>query len=122
MTTNPQLSGPAAGLAALLLASAPLLLAPSSAAADDRTKAQIEHEETLTTPNKAQIEHRETVRDQVSTSNTKVDAPARPSPVSGNDGAAVWQLALSAALGAALVGGGVIGARQMTQHRHALPA
>ena len=114
----------AAGLSTLVLCSAPLLL-PASAAADAGGKAAVEHAERLAAgtaePNKAQIEQRE--RQERSTGGTtRPDSPAvqapAPAPASGAGGAAAWQLALSAALGATLAGGVLVANRQVSSHRH----
>lgn len=120
-----QTSRPAAAVAAFALSALALLLSPTDASADTAggpTKAGIEHSERLAAGadglSKAQIEQRE--REQRTTGGGAQQqlAPSSPSSSSGT-GAAAWQLALSAALGAALTGGIVVASRQVT-HRHAV--
>jgi hypothetical protein len=111
----------AAGATGLALCTLPLLVPAAVADTHEpRTKAQIEHAERLgggqNHPTKAQVEQRE--RDQASTGQGQQrNAPA--TPASGDD-AAVWQLALSAALGAAVAGGIVLTSRQVSHHRQAV--
>jgi len=120
-----QTSRPAAALAAFALSAVALLLVPTDAAADTArgaTKAGVEHSERLAAGadglSKAQIEQRE--REQRTTGGGAQQQPAPSSPSSsGGTGAAAWQLALSAALGAVLTGGVVVASRQVT-HRHAV--
>jgi hypothetical protein len=86
------------------------------------TKAQIEHAEVvarLAGTTKAQVEHAERVRlSQDSAAPTTVPAPSRPAAAPGD--ATNWQLALSAALGAAVAGTGVVAARRLGQHAAAV--
>jgi len=113
-------SRPAAAVAGFALSALPILLMPSAAAADTAprgasttptTKAAIEHAERQVADagptSKAQIEHRE--RGQRGTAADQGGSRAPLSPTapssSGDTGAAAWQLALSAALGAAVTGG-----------------
>jgi hypothetical protein len=112
----------AAGATGLALCTLPLLVPAAVADTHEpRTKAQIEHAERLgggqNHPTKAQVEQRE--RDQASTGQGQQrNAPA--TPASGGDDAAAWQLALSAALGAAVTGGIVLTSRQVSHHRQAV--
>jgi uncharacterized protein HemX len=101
----------------LALSALPLVLLPAAALAttDPGPKAAIEHAERQaagpTHPTKAQIEHRE----------AQPPAPARHTqqPQSGSTGdAALWQLAISAGLGAALTGAVVVTSRRVGQHHH----
>ena len=102
----------------LTLSVLPAVLLPVSAVAATTfpsPKAAIEHAERqaagATQPNKAQIEHHE----------AQLPAPASqdPQPESGSTGdAAVWQLALSAGLGAALTGAVIVISRRVGQHHH----
>jgi hypothetical protein len=99
----------------LALSAMPLVLLPAAALAttDPGPKAAIEHAEhqaaATTHPTKAQVEHRE----------ARPAAPADPQPVSASTGdAAAWQLAMSAALGAALTGAVVVTSRRIGRHRH----
>ena len=101
----------------LALSALPLVLLPAAALAttDPGPKAAIEHAERQaaepTEPNKAQIEHHE----------AQLPGPAThdSQPVSGSTGdAALWQLAMSAGLGAALTGAVVVTSRRVGQHRH----
>jgi hypothetical protein len=102
-----------------------LLFIPSGAAAAaepvSTTKAGIEHAERMAAGeaglSKAQIERGE--RASNAGSGPERRAPAGD-PVSGNNGAAQWQLAFSALLGAAVTGGVVLATRQVNQHRHAI--
>lgn len=95
---------------ALALSALPLVLVPAAAATatGPSTKAAIEHAEQQaaapTHPAKAQVENDE------STSTRSAGQQITPSP-RPSDGleAAAWQLALSAALGALLTGGVVVG-------------
>ncbi len=115
----------AAAGAALTLSTLPLLPAIATADGDGHpTTAQIEYAERQAANRghltKAQIEEAErTNGTQRSTSEDAGSLPRR-APVSGGDDAAAWQLALSAALGAALTGAAVLGSRQATRHRHAV--
>jgi hypothetical protein len=87
----------------------------------DLTKAQIEHAEHTATgptdPTKAQVEQRK--RQQGLSGAGQGTAPSTPVS-SGTGDAAAWQLALSAALGATLMGGIVLVSRQVSQHRQAV--
>lgn len=125
-----QTSRPAAAVAALALSALPILLGPSGATAssapDGATKAGIEHAERLSLagdgPTKAQIERQEREQSAANASqggSRQQRPPSSPSSP-GDTGAAAWQLALSAALGAALTGGVVVASRQVTHHRHAV--
>ena len=98
---------------ALGLSALPLVLLPAAAGADTAptTKAAIEHAEqqatTPTHPSKAQVEHDEIVPTQ--------PAGQEVTPSSSSSGgvdAAAWQLALSAALGALVTAGVVVGSRR----------
>ena len=100
---------------ALALSALPLVLLPTVALAttDPGPKAAIEHAERqaagATQPNKAQIEHHE--------AQLPVPASHDPQPESGSTGdAALWQLAMSAGLGAALTGAVVVTSRRIGQH------
>ena len=102
---------------ALALTAMPLVLLPAAALAttDPSPKAAIEHAEMQaagpTHPPKAQIEHHE--------AQLPVPASHDPQPQSGSTGdAALWQLAMSAALGAALTGAVVVTSRRMGQRHH----
>ena len=102
---------------ALALSALPLVLLPAVALATTGPgpKAAIEHAERqaaeATRPSKAQIEHRE--------AQLPVPASQEPQPESGSTGdAALWQLAMSAGLGAALTGAVVVTSRRVGQHRH----
>jgi hypothetical protein len=120
MTRTVHAAAAAAGLALFTLpVLVPVAVADTS---PSRTKAQIEHEEQRASidainPSKAQIEQRE--RQQNSAGEGQGTAPSTPVS-SGAGDAAAWQLALSAALGATLMGGIVLVSRQVTQHRHAV--
>ena len=101
----------------LALSALPLVLLPAVAHAttDPGPKAAIEHAERQaagpTQPTKAQIEHHE----------AQLSVPARhePQPGSGSTGdAALWQLAMSAGLGAAVTGAVVVTSRRVGQHHH----
>ncbi len=101
----------------LALSALPLVLLPAVALAttDPGPKAAIEHAERQaagpTQPNKAQIEHHE--------AQLPVPAGHEPQPESGSTGdAALWQLAMSAGLGAALTGAVVVTSRRIGQHSH----
>ena len=104
-----------AALAALALV---LLPAAALATTNPAPKAAIEHAERQAAvaaepdqPNKAQIEHHE--------AQVPVPASAHPQPESGSTGdAALWQLAMSAALGAALTGAVVVASRRMGPRPH----
>lgn len=117
------LSRPAAAVAALVLSALPCLVSPSSATADTATtKAGIEHVERLAAtsdhPSKAQIERQERESATVGgTDSRPVDVPSSPG---GSSDPVVWQLALSAAAGAALTGGAVIAGRKVNQQGHAV--
>jgi hypothetical protein len=102
---------------ALALSALPLVLLPAVALAttDPGPKAAIEHAEQLaadaTQPNKAQIEHHE--------AQLPVPAGHNPQPGPGSTGdPALWQLAVSAGLGAALTGAVVVTSRRIGQHHH----
>ena len=120
-----QTSRPAAAVAAFALSALAVLLGPTDASADTAggaTKAGIEHSERLAAgadgPSKAQIEQRE--REERTTGGGAKQQPAPSVPSSpGGSGAAVWQLALSAALGAVLTGGVILASRQVSQ-RHVM--
>lgn len=110
--------------AAFTLAASPLVLAPP-AVADGAGKAAIEYSERQATGSggltKAQIEQRE--REQAGSGGTRTGSstqqnPPPTIPAGGDSGAAAWQLALSAALGAVMAGGFVVAARQVGHHRH----
>jgi hypothetical protein len=101
----------------LALSALPLVLLPAAALAttDPGPKAAIEHAERQaagpTHPTKAQIEHHE----------ARPPGPAShdPKPGPGSTGdAALWQLAISAGLGAALTGAVVVTSRRVGQHHH----
>ena len=101
----------------LALSALPLVLLPAAALAttDPGPKAAIEHAERQaaepTQPTKAQIEHHE--------AQLPVPASHDPQPASGSTGdAALWQLAMSAGLGAALTAAVVVTSRRIGQHRH----
>jgi hypothetical protein len=120
MTRTSRAAAGATGLALCTLT----LLVPAAVAdtTQPRTKAQIEHAERLggeqNHPTKAQVEQRE--RAQASTGQGQQrNAPATP-PASSDGDATAWQLALSAALGAAVTGGIVLSSRQVSHHRHAV--
>jgi hypothetical protein len=112
----------AVGATGLALCTVPLLV--PAAVADTthpKTKAQIERAERLAAdqnrPTKAQVEQEERV--QASTGpGRQSNVPLTPPAPSDGD-AAAWQLALSAALGAAVTGGIVL-TRQVSHHRHAI--
>ena len=99
---------------ALALSTLPLVLFPAAAVADTApsTKAAIEHVEqkaaTPTHPSKAQVEHDELVP------SGRAGQQVTPSSTgsSGGADATAWQLALSAALGALITGGVVVGSRR----------
>jgi len=119
---------PAVTVAALALSAGSLLLIPSGAAADTSgrpaSKAAIEHAELqaagVDRPSKAQIEQRERQHGTAgATGSGSQQQPSSPSS-SGGTGAAAWQLALSAALGAVLTGGIVVASRQVTHHGRAV--
>jgi hypothetical protein len=101
----------------LALSALPLVLLPAAALAttDPGPKAAIEHAEMQaagpTHPTKAQVEHHE--------AQLPVPASHDPEPSSGSTGdAALWQLAMSAGLGAVLTGAVVVTSRRIGQHRH----
>jgi len=109
---RPSVAALTAALAALALV---LLPAAALATTNPAPKAAIEHAERQAAapnqPNKAQIEHHE----------AQAPVPASPhsQPESGSTGdAALWQLAMSAALGAALTGAVVVASRRMGQRHH----
>ena len=119
MTRTVHVAAAAAGLA---LFTGPVFL--PAAVADTSpltTKAQIEHAERAATgpshPTKARVEQRE--RQQSLSGEGQRTSPSTPVS-SGAGDAAAWQLALSAALGATLMGGIVLVSRQVSQHRHAV--
>jgi hypothetical protein len=122
------ISRPAAAVSTIVLSALCYLIVPSGANADAApvvgTKAGIEHAERLAAgepvpSTKAQIEHHERA-------SSLVDSPAREAPVGvpapSNNSVAAWQLAFSAALGAALTGGVLLAARQVNHHRQAVAA
>jgi len=133
-TTMSHLTNPAARLLLALSAVPAVLLLPTSAAADagtPSTKAQIEHAELqsagTTSLTKAQIEHSERTSATATGATTTTTRTTTVQPVgisnsgsSGSGDAAAWQLALSAALGAAVTGGALVTARQVSAHRHPL--
>jgi hypothetical protein len=114
--------------AALTLAALPLL--PVVAVADTGphpSKAQIEYQERAAAasqhPTKAQVEYAE--RSQAgangpATADGSRSRTGTQAPISDNGDAAAWQLALSAAVGAALSGGVVLASRQVSRHRQAV--
>ena len=118
MTRTVHAAAAAAGLALVAL---PVFLPVAVADTTRSNKAQIEHAERAATgpngPTKAQIEQRE--REQGLTGEGQGTAPSTPVS-SGAGDAAAWQLALSAALGAAVMGGIVVVSRQVSQHQHAV--
>jgi len=102
---------------AVALAALSLVLLPAAALAttDPGPKAAIEHAERQaaapTHPTKAQVEHHE--------ARLSVPTSPDPQPASGlTSDAALWQLAMSAALGAALTGAVVVASRRMGQRHH----
>jgi hypothetical protein len=102
---------------AVALSALTLVLLPAAALAttDPGPKAAIEHAERQaagpTHPTKAQVEHHE--------AQLPVPAAHDPQPASGSTGdAALWQLAMSAALGAILTGAVVVTSRRMGQRHH----
>ena len=105
------------------LALVPLTVSTALADGSGQSKASIEHQERLGAAStsqpssKAQIEHQEmTAGDSSSRTSTSTSTdPAGSTPSSGD--AAAWQLAVSAALGAAVTGAAFLGARQMANHR-----
>lgn len=100
----------------LTLSTLPLVLLPAAALAttDPGPKAAIEHAERQaagpTQPTKAQVEHGE--------AQLPVPAQHDPQPLGSTGDAALWQLAMSAALGAALTGAVVVTSRRMGQRHH----
>jgi hypothetical protein len=107
------------------LAVTPLLCSAAAAAeggnSATRSKAAIEHDERVAAAapsTKAQIEHDEmTVRDTGTSGSEQSDRITNgQTPATGGD-AAAWQLAVSAALGAAVTGAAFVGARQVAHHR-----
>ena len=109
---RPRVAALAVALAALTLVQLPTA---ALATPDPGPKAAIEHAERqaagATQPNKAQIEHHE----------ARLPGPAthEPQPASGSTGdAALWQLAMSATVGAVLTGAVVVTSRRVGQHRH----
>ena len=105
----------AAGVAALLLSSAPLLV-PGTATAEPRPG----HEGTaagITAPNKAQIERQEMLNQLAPQDKAPATVQRDRVGVPTDGGTAIWQLALSALLGAG-VAGGAIAAAQQKNHRH----
>jgi len=117
----------AVGAAVLALGTLPLLV--PIAVADSTTsppKAQVEHDERSAGPahpTKAQIERDEHARASSGPGQPSAagggSAPSIPTGPNGGD-AAAWQLALSAALGAAVTGGVLLVSGQVRQHRHAV--
>jgi hypothetical protein len=115
---RPHLPHHRAAALALALSALTLVLLPAAALAATTfpsPKAAIEHAEMQaagpTHPTKAQVEHHE----------AQLPVPARhdPQPESGSTGdAALWQLAMSAGLGAVLTGVVVVTSRRIGQHRH----
>ncbi len=122
------LTNPSAARLLLALTVLPTaLLVPTIAAADSsapRTKAQIEHAEQLSahTVTKAQVEHAERASATTTATRTTTTTTTRSPVTSGAGGgdAAAWQLAVSAALGAALTGGVLITSRRIVDHRRPL--
>jgi hypothetical protein len=120
-----------AGLGAAALTAAALPLLPAIAVADDGphpSKAQIEYQERVAAatqhPTKAQIEYAERSRAAAgapasATAGSRSQTTSRV-PISDGGDAAAWQLALSAAAGAALTGGAVLASRQVSRHRQAI--
>lgn len=109
--------------AALTLSATPLVLAPP-AVADSGGKAAVEFAERQAAgsdgPSKAQIEQREREQAQSGGARAGGSSPQNPEstvPPGSDGGAAAWQLALSAALGAVMAGGVLVAARQVNQHR-----
>ena len=95
----------------------PLLIAPAAAADTVPRKAAIEHRELqgrAAHAPKAQIERQERLGNEGSSEQPR--GPVTPSS-GGDGGASSWQLALSAALGLGLVGGGAVAVRQVSHHR-----
>jgi hypothetical protein len=120
MTRTSRAAVGATGLALCIVA----VLVPAAVAdtTQPRTKAQIERAERLAAeqnrPTKAQVEQEE--RAQAPTGpGRQSNVPLTPSAPSDGD-AAAWQLALSAALGAAVTGGIVLTSRQVSHHRQAI--
>ena len=107
-----------AAAAGLALCTLPLC---ATADAATRTKAQIEHDELTAVatshPNKAQVEHRE--RAELA-ARQAARRPSQPSGGTASGDAATWQLALSAAFGAAATGGVVFVSRRVGQRRQAV--
>ena len=120
------LTKPAARLLLGLSALPAVLLLPTSAAADTgahRTKAQIEYAERQAASSapstQAQSEYAE--RQAAGTTAASLTRGHAGSRSGGSDNdAAAWQLALSAALGAAVTGGALVTAHQVAQHRRPL--
>jgi hypothetical protein len=117
MSHRPHRPRPRIAALAVALAALTLVLLPAAALAttDPGPKAAIEHAERQaagpTQPNKAQIEHHE--------AQLPVPATHEPQPASGSTGdAALWQLVMSAVLGAVLTGAVVVTSRRVGQHRH----
>lgn len=109
---RPRVAALTVALAALALV---LLPAAALATTDHGPKAAIEHAERQSAApthlTKAQVEQHET---QLS-----VPTTPDPQPTSGSTGdAALWQLAMSAALGAALTGAVLVTSRRMGQRHH----
>jgi hypothetical protein len=120
-----------AGLGAAALTVAALPLFPAVALADNDpqpNKAQIEYQERVAAASqhqtKAQIEYAERSQaaagGSASSASGSQSGTASQAPISDGGDAAAWQLALSAAVGAALTGGAVLASRQVTRHRHAV--
>jgi hypothetical protein len=86
-----------------------------------RSKAAIEHDERVAAAapsTKAQIEHDEmTVRDTGTSGSEQSDRIMNGQTPATRGDAAAWQLAVSAALGAAVTGAAFVGARQVAHHR-----
>ncbi len=104
------------GATALAFSLSPLLIAPAAAADRAPVKAAIEHQElqarAVYTP-KAQIEHQERFGNGGSSGQER--GPGTPSN-GGGGGPSSWQLALAAALGLGLVGGGAVAVVRQGSH------
>jgi hypothetical protein len=119
--------------AALTLASLPLL--PMVAVAQEEplpNRAQIEYQERVSAPlrlhygtevgqpTKAQVEYMERTNAATSSTSGSGSQVQSQSSTSDSGDAAVWQLAVSAAVGALITGGFVLTSRGVVRHRHAL--
>jgi hypothetical protein len=114
---HPHRARPGVAALTVALAALALVLLPAAALAstDPAPKAAIEHAERQAAapshPTKAQVEQHEAL--------LSVPTTPDPEPVSGSTSdAAVWQLAMSAALGAALTGAVVVTSRRLGQRHH----